>query len=243
MHPYYQTATTPVVFAQQMRFLSENGFTPIGVGDALKCLNGCSPKVEKPVAITFDDGYRDFYTEGFPILERYGFTATMYLPTAYIGTAERRFKGLDCLTWSHVRELHRGGVEFGGHTVTHPRLREMAREEIEHELVNSKSRIEDEIQCPVKSFAYPYAFPETDRPYRQMLRASLESSGYEHGVSTIVGRADSRDEPFFLRRLPVNSCDDPQLFRAKLEGGYDWLHGLQYAAKWMKSSLARSYML
>ncbi|MDQ2844695.1 MAG: polysaccharide deacetylase family protein, partial [Acidobacteriota bacterium] len=71
------------------------------------------------------------------------------------------------------------------------------------------------------------------------LRASLERAGYEHGVSTILGTADASGDRFFLRRLPVNSCDDTRLFRAKLEGGYDWLHGLQYAAKQMKSPFAR----
>ena len=114
-HPYYQTVTSPSVFARHMQFLSENGFTPIGVGDALNCLRAATRTVERPVVITFDDGYLDFYTNAFPILQRYGFTATMYLPTAYIG-AEQRFNGLDCLTWSQVRELHQAGIEFGAHT-------------------------------------------------------------------------------------------------------------------------------
>ncbi len=238
-HPYYQTVTTPSVFARHMQFLSENGFTPIGVGDALRCLNARARSIERPVVITFDDGYLDFYANAFPILRRHGFTATMYLPTAYVGT-ERRFKDLDCMTWSQVRELQKAGIEFGAHTVTHPWLKGMRQEDIENEILDSKCRIEDEIQSPVRSFAYPYAFPETDRPFRRMLRALLEHSGYEHGVSTILGTADASDDRFFMRRLPVNSCDDARLFRAKLEGGYDWLHGLQYAAKRMKSPLARS---
>lgn len=238
-HPYYQTVTSPSVFARHMQFLSENGFTPVGVGDVLNYLNGSTQTVERPVAITFDDGYRDFYTDAFSILDRYGFTATMYLPTAYIGATEQRFKGLDCLTWGQVRELHAFGIEFGAHTVTHPQLQGMRQQEIENEISDSKRRIEDELQCPVRSFAYPYAFPETDHPFKQRLRASLERSGYEHGVSTILGTADSTGDRFFMRRLPVNSCDDAKLFRAKLEGGYDWLHGLQYAAKWMKSPATR----
>ena len=237
VHPYYRTATTPGVFARHMQFLYEKGFTPIGVGDALKCMTAPTRTIARPVVITFDDGYLNFYTNAFPILRRFGFTATMYLPTAYIGGEKQRFKGLRCMTWGHIRELQRSGIEFGGHTVTHPSLRGLPQEQIERELVDSKSQIEDEIQHPVKSFAYPYAFPEADRPFRQMLRTFLERSGYEHGVSTILGTADSSDDPFFMRRLPVNSCDDINLLRAKLEGGYDWLHGLQYLRKALRVRL------
>ncbi len=74
------------------------------------------------MVITFDDGFADFYTNAFPLLNRYGFSATVYLPTAYIGKSAREFKGVECLTWDQVRALDRAGVEFGSHTVSHPQL-------------------------------------------------------------------------------------------------------------------------
>jgi peptidoglycan/xylan/chitin deacetylase (PgdA/CDA1 family) len=153
------------------------------------------------------------------------------LPTAYIGDTASKFKGIECLTWSQIRELHKVGVHFGSHTVTHPQLRSMKTEDVRTEVRASKATIEDKLSAPVKSFAYPFAFPETDRVFRQRLRAILVEAGYEFGVSTILGTADRTDDRFFMKRLPMNSSDDLRFFGAKLEGAYDWLHTLQYVRK------------
>src|ERR1700682_6150281 len=84
VHPYYRTSTGPRVFAAQMKSLHYAGFSVIGVGEAIRRLSAADT-MKNSVVITFDDGYRDFYTNAFPILHRYGFTATMFLPTAHVG--------------------------------------------------------------------------------------------------------------------------------------------------------------
>ncbi len=226
-HPYYQTTTTPKVFEQHLRFLRENDYRVVRL-DELANYQGAG----RAVVITFDDGFLDFYTQAFPILERFRCPASVFLPTAYIGdTAARQFKGADCMTWSQVRELQRAGVEFGSHTVTHPQLTGLETGEVREEIRRSKEIIEERLSSRVRSFAYPYAFPEADRRFRQMLHMTLEEAGYETGVCTTIGRARRSDDRFFLKRLPVNSHDDRRLFQAKLEGGYDWLHTLQFAVK------------
>ena len=186
---------------------------------------------EKLVAITFDDGYLDFYTNAFPILNHYGYSATVFLPTDYIGQATRQFKGTECLTWTQVRELRKAGIEFGSHTVTHPQLRSVTTEQMRTEVGRSKDEIQQQLGEPAETFAYPYAFPETDRTFVETLRRALQENEYRSGVTTIIGRAAASDNPLFMRRLPVNSADDPLLFQAKLEGGYDWLRTVQYASK------------
>ena len=80
------------------------------------------PLAARAVVITFDDGFRDFYTAAFPVMQEHQFTATVFLPTAFIGEDRRSFKGAECLTWEEVRRLRRAGVQFGSHTVNHPRL-------------------------------------------------------------------------------------------------------------------------
>ncbi len=134
-----------------------------------------------------------------------------------------------------MRDLHKAGVTFGSHTVTHAQLSSMKGEEIEYQVKCSKDTIEEQISSPIESFSYPFAFPEHDEGFKKRLRDALKKHGYQNGVSTIIGRVRCSDDKFFLKRLPVNSYDDLSLFRAKLEGGYDWLHRLQYAAKWAKS--------
>jgi peptidoglycan/xylan/chitin deacetylase (PgdA/CDA1 family) len=230
-HPYYRTATDPRVFGDQLKFLHDNGFKVVSLCDAVSCGFGPGGASERPVVITFDDGFQDFYAEAFPLLHKYRYSATVFLPTAYIGDAARRFNGAECLTWSQVRELKEAGIDFGSHTVTHPQLKTLQTSDIREEVRRSKQTIEEKLGAPVKSFAYPYAFPETDRGFKRRLHAMLEEAGYENGVCTSIGTTDGSDSRFFLKRLPVNSCDDARLFRAKLEGGYDWLCTLQYTSK------------
>jgi peptidoglycan/xylan/chitin deacetylase (PgdA/CDA1 family) len=232
-HPYYRTVTSPEVFAVQMQYLHQNGYSTVGLSEAVKWLeapcNGC----QRRVVITFDDGFQDFYTNAFPILSRYGFNATMFLPTAYIGKATQSFNGVKCLTWGEVRELRNVGVEFGSHTATHPQLKSLKDQDVQREVERSKKTLEEELDCAITSFAYPYAFPETDRAFTARLRSHLQEAGYETGVSTIIGTVNRADDRLFMRRLPVNSCDDCRLFEAKLDGAYDWLHAVQYSSKAM----------
>jgi peptidoglycan/xylan/chitin deacetylase (PgdA/CDA1 family) len=233
VHPYYRTSTSPAVFADQLKFLQERGYRTCTVAEALEQLK--AENTTKSVVLTFDDGYSNFYHHAFPLLSQYGFSATVYLPTAYIGETPNSFKNEDCLTWSEVRELQGHGIRFGSHTVTHPQLRELGVSAINDELLNSKETIEQRLGCEVDSFAYPYAFPQTDVDFTNMLRNSLQAAGYKNGVCTVVGRADRRSEPLFLERLPVNSCDDVPLFEAKLAGAYDWIGTSQHIFKAAKA--------
>ncbi len=230
-HPYYRTVTSPEVFAEQMQYLHENGYVTLRLSEAVKWLEAPCNGRGRPVVITFDDGFQDFYSNAFPILSRHSFSATMFLPTAYIGRTPQSFKGVECLTWGQVRELRNKGVEFGSHTATHPQLKSLPAVDVEHEVRTSKDTIEQELGFAVKSFAYPYAFPETNRPFITQLRGFLEQAGYANGVSTIIGTADQMSDRLFMKRLPMNSCDDAPLFGAKLAGTYDWLHSVQYAFK------------
>jgi peptidoglycan/xylan/chitin deacetylase (PgdA/CDA1 family) len=238
IHPYYQTTTAPEVFAAQMEFLYANGYRTCTLGEAINYLNGTVPSPSKPVVITFDDGFADFYRSAFPIMNRYGLTATVYLPTAFIGERSVRFLEKDCLSWSQVNELYKYGISFGSHTVTHPRLRELNAGAIKKEIVDSKRAIEAKLGCAVDSFAYPYAFPQTDTDFKKMLRELLQEAGYQNGVSTILGRASRSSDPLFVERLPVNSFDDLKFFQAKLAGAYDWLAMPQRLTKMAKTKMA-----
>jgi peptidoglycan/xylan/chitin deacetylase (PgdA/CDA1 family) len=237
VHPYYRTTTSPAMFAAQLAFLKSEGYQTCTLAQALCQLETNGGNATKSVVLTFDDGFRNFYRSALPLLNQHGFSATVFLPTGYIGEAPIPFKGVDCLTWSEVRELKRQGIDFGSHTVTHPRLRELSFSAIQDELVNSKEMIEQRLGCRVESFSYPYAFPQADTDFIPMLRHLLETAGYNNGVSTVVGRASRDSEPLFLERLPVNSWDDARLFGAKLDGAYDWIAPAQRFSKRGKSHL------
>jgi peptidoglycan/xylan/chitin deacetylase (PgdA/CDA1 family) len=231
-HPYYQINTSPNVFARQMRWLRHSGYRTMDLTEMLAAMEA-GQNLSKTVVITFDDGYQDFYTDALPVMKQCGFTATIFLATDRIQDTSVRVEGADYLTWREVRELHAEGIQFGSHTVTHPDLRSLGPEQIDYELGYSKETIEQKLGVSVKSFSYPFAFPEEDRDFTRFLVDALENHGFDNGVSTILGRARPGNNCFYLPRLPVNSWDDPSLLRAKLEGGYDWLHGPQRFHKFL----------
>jgi len=229
-HPYYQINTTPGVFADQMKWLRNNGYRTLDLQELPAAfLSGCD--LSKRFVITFDGGYRDILTEGWPVMQQCGFSATVFLITDRIQSTPQRIEGADYLTWQDVRELHARGISFGSHTVSHPDLRSLAPEEIDYEIGYSKEVIEQMLGAPIRSFAYPFPFPEEDHSFTRYLSDVLENHGFLGGVSTILGRATRRSSRYFLPRLPVNSWDDMALFRAKIEGGYSWLHWPQLLKK------------
>ncbi|MDA8174673.1 MAG: polysaccharide deacetylase family protein [Nitrospiraceae bacterium] len=240
VHPYYRVVTTPEVFARHMKLLAWHGYQTVGLLEAALLLRQNGPKVtstiKKPVVITFDDGFLDFYTAAFPVLAACGFTATVFLPTSYIGGSQK-VAGKEFLTWAQVRELGGAGISFGSHSVSHGLLTAMPRHEVEIELSRSKEAIEAETGRTVDAFSYPYAFPEHDKGFVAFLREAIEGCGYRCAVTTGIGTVTLSGDALFFKRLPVNDADDDGLFLAKLNGGYDWLHSAQYAAKKAKRIL------
>ena len=236
--PYYRTATSPKVFAEQMALLRAEGWEAVSLKGGLEALRSGGGAPRKVVALTFDDGFRDFYTAAFPVLRQHGFSATMYLPTAFIGQQPVQFKAHECLTWDEVRELRLAGIEFGSHTVNHPELVRLAWPAVEKELRDSKAEIEQRLGARVTAFAYPYAFPRAQREFVERFRRLLREAGYESCVTTDIGRASAATDPLAIPRLPMNECDDAELLKAKLIGAYDWLAVPQRAVKAVKRVLS-----
>jgi peptidoglycan/xylan/chitin deacetylase (PgdA/CDA1 family) len=250
-HPYYWINTSPGRFAQHMQFLHDNNYQAISLSEAVNLLSDSSThlpihsstsdsttqplnhstNLARFVVLTFDDGYRDFFTHAFPILKRYGFTATVFLPTIFIDDAVSGLRGKDHLAWSQVRKLQAEGITFGSHTVNHPQLLGLGMDQVEYEIKKSKEIIENRTGKVVDSFCYPYKFPEQEYKFIGFLRTLLQSAGYRACATTGIGCAEGSADAFFLPRLPMNSSDDIGFFKAKIEGGYNWLHFVQSLVK------------
>jgi peptidoglycan/xylan/chitin deacetylase (PgdA/CDA1 family) len=215
-----------------MQFLKANGYMTLDLSQAVQRLMA-GQDMRRFVVITFDDGYRDFYTSAFPIMTELGFIATVFVVSGRTADRHVCVEGKEFLTWHEVREIQAYGIRIGSHTVNHPELHRLSPQQVEDELRESKDVIEEAIGVPVQSFSYPFAFPEQDKRFTGMLRGLLEAYGYENGVSTIIGRASRYDDWFFLPRIPVNSYDDNRFFQAKLAGDYDWLHSAQKLYKYL----------
>jgi peptidoglycan/xylan/chitin deacetylase (PgdA/CDA1 family) len=236
-HPYFETNTSPAAFRSQMQVLAEDGYVPV-VPDRPFMLQRTLSTAGRPVAITFDDGQADFFDVAVPILVEFGFPAIIYVVTGLTGERRITRDGNNFMSWAEVRELPKYGIRVGSHTLSHPKLYEIDRAQAADEIRRSKEILEDRLGAEVDSFAYPYAFPEHDPNFVAFARDCLHTHGYSNAVTTIVGIMNSQSDPFLLPRLPVNTFDDAALLRAKLEGGYEWLHGLQYAKKLLARRLA-----
>lgn len=241
-HPYFWINTSRQRFAEQMQILKESDCRVISLTEAVGILETAQDQENSSpryIVLTFDDGYYDFLKHAWPVLSRHGFSATMFVPTAFIGDNRKRLNGRECLTWSEVRELRGQGVSFGSHTVSHARLYGLSWERVRQELLDSRLRLEDELQTAAPCFSYPYAFPQEDRSYVSRFRQELIEQGYCSAVTTAIGVAQRGSDQLSLKRLPINEGDDERLLRAKLSGAYSWLYWPQHVKKVLRPQLFR----
>jgi peptidoglycan/xylan/chitin deacetylase (PgdA/CDA1 family) len=194
-------STPPRTFADQMQILHELGVKVVPIGEVRSVLKMGKPT--KPlVAITFDDGFRSVYDLGFPILQRYGFPATVFLVTDYCGKANcwptqpSHIKRGSLLGWTEIREMSTRGIMFGSHTRTHRDLTTLSVHEAERELITSKRAIEDGLGYPVGTFAYPYG------AYNNRIRRLVESH-FALACSTSLDFVHSGSDLFALERLDM----------------------------------------
>lgn len=141
VHPGFRRFTiSPEVFGQQLRYLHEHHYTTLTVTDVARIIRAGGALPALPVVLTFDDGFADFYTTALPLLSQYGFTATLYLTTEFIG--EQRWPtyaahGL-MLTWKQIQEIAATHIECAAHTQHHPALDTLPVKAALHEIIQSK---------------------------------------------------------------------------------------------------------
>jgi peptidoglycan/xylan/chitin deacetylase (PgdA/CDA1 family) len=229
-HAYFELNTSPVVFREQLQMLSVSGYDALDLKD-LHNLTVSKNAANRQVAITFDDGFADFYDNALPILTEFGFTAIVYIITDCTKDQRLSRDGATFMSWPEIRELSQHGIRVGSHTISHSKLWQLSRRRAAEEVRRSKEILEDKLGLPVTSFAYPYAFPENDKDYVTFIRECLQECGYSNAMSTIIGTAGIQSDMYRLPRLPLSTFDDNAFFRAKLNSGYEWLHALQYVKK------------
>ena len=124
-------------FAQQMQYLADEGYVTISPDQLYEYITTGAPLPEKPILITFDDGYEDNFRNAYPILKEHGMQATIFLITDFVGQFD------NYLNWSEIVEMSEYGIYFGSHTLDHEELTPpMPPEEIYRQLYNSKLVIE-----------------------------------------------------------------------------------------------------
>ena len=177
-------------FRKQLDYLQSEGYTTITALDYMKARKGKMELPEKPVILTFDDGYADNYEIMLPILEEHGMKAVVYMVTNDIGQ-----KGY--LTWDQLREMQTRGVEIGSHTANHLPLTTLPAEERTDELRLSKLLMEWNGIRTVFSFSYP------NGAYDAELTELLQKEEYLTAVTGDAGLNTFQTNPYLLQRVNI----------------------------------------
>ena len=238
---------SPQAFAEQMQILHDLDMKVVPLSNIREVLGGTNDS--RPlIAITFDDGFRNIYEHGFPILQRYGFPATVFLVTDYCGKTNDwpgqplHMKRYPLLTWDEIREMSKGMIEFGSHTQTHPDLTMLPTHRVDEELLGSKRKIEDTIGRPVDLFAYPYGtFDDAVR--------NVAQSHFGLSCSTFLGFVGRQSDLFALERLDMYYLRQPIPFERLLSKEMDlyiqFRRGLRNlrnrVPKWLRGKVLSSH--
>jgi len=215
----------PERFEDQVRHLFRWGFTAITACRWHDWLRSGAPLPEKPIILTFDDGYADLAEHAFPVLRRYGFEATVFVVTRRIGGENDWDAGLDIppiplLTAEQLNAWSRNGIEFGAHGRTHVDLTGLSPALLEEEVGGSQADLEAILQRRVTSFAYPFGHV-TDAVVECTRRH------YDLGLSCIEGVNTLATDPLLLRRSMPQPSDFMLDFAMRARLGYSPLHDLR----------------
>lgn len=205
-----------------MRFLAQNGYQSISPEHLVASITGkarvqgLAPLPEKPVLLTFDDGYENFYTHAYPILKQYGYTALIFVLAGYVDNwnlwevklSKDRFKHLSRM---QIRALSAEGFWFGSHSVNHLFLTYQSDSLAKKEIQLSKSILEEILGKPTQFFSYPYG------NYDAKIARFVREAGYQAAFCLHPAKPITIDNLYSLPRCVIYLPDTLWQFKAKLK--------------------------
>lgn len=167
-------SVTPQDFKAQMDWLADHDYHPVLLRQVVAYLEGHGTLPERAVALTFDDGYADFWSDALPVLAAHDFVATSYVISGFIG--QRNY-----MTADQVTALSQIGFEIGSHTVSHADLTQLPPDRLRAELADSRARLEQLTSGPVLDFCYPAG------RFNQAVVDAVKAAGYVSATTEIGG--------------------------------------------------------
>jgi peptidoglycan/xylan/chitin deacetylase (PgdA/CDA1 family) len=223
-------------FEAQIRFLARRGYVGIRPSDWISWVRDAKPLPEKSVLVTFDDAIADLNDHAFPVLERYGFNAVVFVPTNCVGKGNLwnyplGYKWRPCLTAEQIQHWSMKGFDFGAHSRNHPDLTTLEEPELQDEVAGSRADLEKIIGSPVISFAYPYG-PHNDDA------ADCVQQHFALGFTTDEGLNTLGTNPSLLRRVTVFDWDTLLELELMLRLGWNPIRRLRALLR-IRSRLSR----
>ena len=206
-------AVTPRTFARHLDLVAASGGATLTVSafaDALA--RGPAALPERPVLITFDDGFADFRDAALPALLARDMAATLYATTGFLG--RRGPGGARMLDWRDLPDMAwgSGAVEIGGHTHTHPQLDIVGPARAREEITRCRTQLEDVLGTAPRSFAYPHGYSTA------AVRAMVREAGFDAACAVRNAFSSAGDDRFALARLTVRADTPDERIEAWLRG-------------------------
>lgn len=197
-------SVTPAQFESHLRALRDAGYQSIPLADLLSYLATGQPQLpDNSVVLTLDDGYVDNYEFAFPLLQQYGFTATIFVITDFVDMQRPGY-----VSWEQLAEMHAAGIDVGSHSRDHADLAGRDTDFLVWQALGSREMIESRLGFTPRSFGYPAGH------YDQQAIDVIRSAGYWGSVTTQQGAIHTSDAPFELTRVRVRgSHQAPDLLR------------------------------
>lgn len=229
-------ALSPCMFAAQMDWLAEHGYTVLSLSQLLSNFDhGKSHK--KSVALTFDDGFVDFLENAVPVLSKYQYPATLFVVAGEVGGISRwRSPELQrpLLSWDGIREIAKMGYEIGSHGLHHRDLTTLCSKDLETEIIISKKLIEDCIEAPVNSFSYPWGL------YGVREETAAQKAGYVCAVAVDRNCENGSGTDYFhLQRKTMCRTDSLADFARKVGRGGQFYAVRRVLGVWRRRVLNR----
>ena len=198
-------SVTPEQLDQQLSYIRQNGYQTISLNDLADALENKTPLPPRSLILTFDDGYRDFYTSAFPLLKKYNLRAVSFYIVGYSNYP-------DYMNWDMVREIHDSGlVDVESHTMDHPMLTKLTPDQERAEIFDSKRILEEQLNKKVNYFDYPYG------DLNDQVVSLVAQAGYKLAVGVKVGSDLHSSKILDLKRVPINGFDSFDVFKSKLD--------------------------
>ncbi|MFI9647084.1 polysaccharide deacetylase family protein [Streptomyces sp. NPDC052040] len=206
-------SVAPAAFAEQMALLADLRYTPLTTAELAAAWREDRPLPDRPVLVTFDDGYEGVHRHALPVLAGHGFPSTLFVSTGWLRGAHDTGGGPDTmLGWDQVRDLAAAGTEIGGHSHTHPQLDILDDEALRFELAHCTEVIGDELGARPVSFAYPYGYSS------RRVRRAVRETGYRQSLAVGNALARRRQGPYALQRVTVRRSTGTEEFERLVQG-------------------------
>ena len=209
----WNLTVTEADFARQVSYLRCAGYYSITLSQLYDAMQGGSPLPEKPVILTFDDGYKDAYSNAFPLLRSAGLGGTFGIVTDWVGQP-------DYVNWDQLREMTAAGMEVASHSVSHPDLGRQPDNVVRDQLSRSKQVLEQQLGLPVPFFIYPAGEPfrfGTAARQAQVV-TMVQEAGYRGAVTARPNMWQDPSAPFALNRVRVSGGTDIYKFAERMWG-------------------------